>query len=599
MALETRSRSSLRRGSCPGVYTPMVSGDGLLVRVRAAARALTSAELRTLAALAARHGNGQLELTRRANIQLRGVGERELAPLQAALVAAGLADADPLRERRLARLLVDPWAPPLGLEQALAECADAGPISDKFAIAHDGAGGSLADVEADIRVQVRAGLAHLTLAGTGPIGSCLPERAAALVCTLMNQVGAHPSALRMRELRPALPELAASPSWNQEPPELLGPGAPYFGVALPFGAADADSLLALARLLDEHGDGTLRVTARRVLLLSGVPASAHQALRAAGLIVDARDPLHRVVACPGAPACGSALGDTRTLGRALARAGSGRVHVSGCEKGCAHGGPAAITVVCAPEGLRLGFDSDVAAVALTPPMGRAELNSRLAARASDVRVRPPMTRKYDYVREGAEIYRRSFAIIRSEAQLARFSEREERVAVRLIHTCGMVDLADDIVFSEGFVEAAQAALRAGAPVLCDANMIVSGVTRARLSANNELLCFLDQPGLAALARELRTTRSAAALEHWRARLSGALVAIGNAPTALFRLLELFDEMDARPAAVIGLPVGFVGAAESKQALLADGRVPAMVVRGRRGGSAMTVAAINALASDEE
>ncbi|HEY6878281.1 MAG TPA: precorrin-8X methylmutase, partial [Polyangiales bacterium] len=163
----------------------------------------------------------------------------------------------------------------------------------------------------------------------------------------------------------------------------------------------------------------------------------------------------------------------------------------------------------------------------------------------------------------------------------------------------MVDLADDIAFTPDFADAATRALRAGAPVLCDAKMIVSGVTRARLSADNPLLCFLDQPGLAALAREQRTTRSAAALEYWKPLLNGALVAIGNAPTALFRLLELFDELDARPAAVIGLPVGFVGAAESKDALLADGRVPAMIVRGRRGGSALAVAAINALASDEE
>jgi precorrin-8X/cobalt-precorrin-8 methylmutase len=210
-----------------------------------------------------------------------------------------------------------------------------------------------------------------------------------------------------------------------------------------------------------------------------------------------------------------------------------------------------------------------------------------------------MTRKYDYVRDGAEIYRRSFAIIRSEARLSRFSAIEERVAVRMIHTSGMVDLADDIVFTPDFAQAATEALRAGAPVLCDAKMIVSGVTRARLSAQNELLCFLDQPGLASLAQQQDNTRSAAALEYWKPRLHGALIAIGNAPTALFRLLELLDELDARPAAVIGLPVGFVGAAESKQALLADGRVPALIVRGRRGGSALTVAAINALASEQE
>ena len=208
-------------------------------------------------------------------------------------------------------------------------------------------------------------------------------------------------------------------------------------------------------------------------------------------------------------------------------------------------------------------------------------------------------RRYEYERDPAEIYRRSFALIRSEASLKRFSAIEERVAVRLIHTCGMVELADDIVFSAGFAEAAQAAIQRGAPILCDAQMIVSGVTRARLSAGNDVLCFLDHASVPTLAREQRTTRSAAALDLWRERLDGAVVAIGNAPTALFRLLELLNETSLRPAAIIGLPVGFIGAAESKQALLDDARVPCMIVRGRKGGSAMTVAAINALASDNE
>jgi precorrin-8X/cobalt-precorrin-8 methylmutase len=210
-----------------------------------------------------------------------------------------------------------------------------------------------------------------------------------------------------------------------------------------------------------------------------------------------------------------------------------------------------------------------------------------------------MPSPYDYERDGAEIYRRSFGIIRAEADLARFSPVEERVAVRLIHTSGMVELARDIEFSNGFAEVARAALLRGAPILCDAKMVASGVTRARLPANNDVLCFLDAPEVPALARELRTTRSAAAVTLWKDRLDGAVIAIGNAPTALFRLLELLDTTKQRPAAVIGVPVGFVGAAESKDALLADARVPCLVVRGRKGGSAMAAAAINAVASDEE
>ena len=205
----------------------------------------------------------------------------------------------------------------------------------------------------------------------------------------------------------------------------------------------------------------------------------------------------------------------------------------------------------------------------------------------------------DYIRDGAAIYARSFATIRAEARLARFSPAEERVAVRIIHACGMVDIADDIIFSPGAAEAASIALRAGAPILCDANMVAHGVTRARLPANNEVICMLADPRVAGLARQAGNTRSAAALELWGDRLDGAVVAIGNAPTALFRLLEMLDSGAQRPAAVIGMPVGFVGAAESKELLRADGRAPFILVTGRRGGSAMAAAAINALASEKE
>jgi precorrin-8X/cobalt-precorrin-8 methylmutase len=210
-----------------------------------------------------------------------------------------------------------------------------------------------------------------------------------------------------------------------------------------------------------------------------------------------------------------------------------------------------------------------------------------------------MNQSYEYERDAAKIYQRSFAIIRAEAELARFSGIEERVAVRLIHTSGMVELAEDIWFSKGFGERAAQAIRAGAPILCDAKMVVSGVTRARLPKDNEIVCFLDHPDVPKRAAELGTTRSAAALSLLGNKLDGAVIAIGNAPTALFQLLEMLDETSARPAAVIGVPVGFVGAAESKDALRADERVPRMIVRGRKGGSAMAVAAINALARDEE
>jgi precorrin-8X/cobalt-precorrin-8 methylmutase len=205
----------------------------------------------------------------------------------------------------------------------------------------------------------------------------------------------------------------------------------------------------------------------------------------------------------------------------------------------------------------------------------------------------------DYIRDGAEIYRRSFAIIRAEADLSRFSETQARVVVRMIHACGLVELADDVEMSDDFEPAARGALLAGRPILCDAEMVAHGVTRARLPAQNAVVCTLRDPHTPTLAQTIGNTRSAAAMELWGERLAGAVVAIGNAPTALFRLLEMIDAGAPRPAAVIGLPVGFVGAAESKAALAARGDLPFLVVRGRKGGSAMAAAAVNALASEIE
>ena len=205
----------------------------------------------------------------------------------------------------------------------------------------------------------------------------------------------------------------------------------------------------------------------------------------------------------------------------------------------------------------------------------------------------------DYIRDGAAIYEKSFATIRAESDLSGLSPEEARVAVRVIHACGMVEITRDLRFGTGFAEAARAALLAGKPILCDSQMVAHGITRARLPAGNEVICTLSDPQVPALAARIGNTRSAAALDLWGARLDGALVAIGNAPTALFRLLELLDAGAPAPAAVIGMAVGFVGAAESKEALAEYGKVPFLIVRGRKGGSAMAVAAVNALASEVE
>ena len=207
---------------------------------------------------------------------------------------------------------------------------------------------------------------------------------------------------------------------------------------------------------------------------------------------------------------------------------------------------------------------------------------------------------YEYEKDGAAIYAESFATIRAESNLGRLDADEEPIAVRMVHAAGMVGLEDHIRFSPGFVGTARAALEAGAPIFCDARMVSEGVTRARLPAGNDVICTLHADGIHDLARNMGNTRSAAALELWRPRLAGAVVAIGNAPTALFHLLNMLEDPNCpRPAAIVGCPVGFVGARESKDALWADQPVPCCIVEGRLGGSAITVAALNAIASRKE
>ncbi|ASL48162.1 Precorrin-8X methylmutase [Burkholderia sp. AD24] len=206
----------------------------------------------------------------------------------------------------------------------------------------------------------------------------------------------------------------------------------------------------------------------------------------------------------------------------------------------------------------------------------------------------------DYIRDGQEIYRQSFATIRAEADLSRIPADLDKLAVRVIHACGMVDVVDALRFSEGAGTAGRAALAQGAPILCDAGMVAQGITRARLPANNDVICTLTHPDVPSLARELGNTRSAAALELWRPHLAGSVVVIGNAPTALFHLLDMLDDGAPKPALILGFPVGFVGAAESKALLAQDSRgVPYVAIEGRRGGSAMAAAAVNALATEVE
>ena len=206
----------------------------------------------------------------------------------------------------------------------------------------------------------------------------------------------------------------------------------------------------------------------------------------------------------------------------------------------------------------------------------------------------------DYIRDGNEIYRKSFTTIRSEANLSILPTELEVVAVRLIHSCGMTDIVSDLAYSENVVKIARDALKNGAKILCDAQMVANGVTRKRLPANNPVICTLNEPEVLELAKQIGNTRSAAAMELWRSHIAGSVVAIGNAPTALFRLLEMLDQGLPKPAVILGFPVGFVGAIESKAALAENSRgVPFLTIHGRRGGSAMAAAALNALAMENE
>ncbi len=375
----------------------------------------------------------------------------------------------------------------------------------------------------------------------------------------------------------------------------------------------------------------VRLTPWRSVLVPGLTrreaGERLAALAAAGLTTAPDSPWLHVGACTGRPGCGKSRADVRA--EALPAPGRGLpVYWSGCERRCGHPAGDFVDVLARAEGAyevsvrRSGLPDLRCTVPDTGDGLRGAITSARTVRRSAPPPRtpaaappppiPPGPRAedrgfemsestvFEYEKDGAEIYRRSFATIRAEADLAGLPEDVGRVAVRMIHACGMTDLVGDLAYSPRVVARARQALRAGAPILCDAQMVASGVTRKRLPADNEVLCTLSAPEVPSLAAESGTTRSAAALELWRERLDGAVVAVGNAPTALFRLLEMIAEGAPRPAAVIGVPVGFIGAAESKDALAASPLgLEYLVVRGRRGGSAMAAAALNAIASEQE
>jgi precorrin-3B synthase len=416
-----------RRGWCPGLWTPMQSGDGLIVRLRVAAQGLKSAQLRAIAALARTYGNGQIELTRRANIQLRGVTAASLIPLRNELVRLGLGDASAEAESRIA-LLVDPLAgldpecallEPLAtrVEQMLANLACRSSLSAKFGVVLDAGGGVMSQVRADIGVELRVQtpeLARLCVGGAGDawleLGVCRAAAAVNAISSLLRALAEFADAagdgpVRMRDMVAArgidavratigalLIEDAGSPWAPKRAAASIGfQRGPrnWFGVGMPFGSADAEQWNALAELAETFGDAELRVASTRSVLLLGVKQADRlrlaEAARVHGFIVEARDPLLRVVACSGAPACSAAWNETRQLARALADqlspllARDATLHVSGCSKGCASNAVANVTIVHGTVGSKLGLNADVAHTSLSSPLSMETIRARLAA----------------------------------------------------------------------------------------------------------------------------------------------------------------------------------------------------------------------------
>lgn len=652
------------KGWCPGALRPMRTGDGLLVRLRITGGIVPAVTLAAVARLARRHGNGLVDLSQRANLQIRGVTDETLPGLLKELGALGLLDADPEVEAirnvigpPLASLdpatMLDGRAVVRALERGLAADMALKGLPDKFGfLVDDGGRLPLTEVATDVRLSPTAGGVLLAIGGNGRTAAHVAvvsepdaaDAALALARAFLDLRGklAFPPR-RMASLlqdigAEAIARAAGLPKFTAVQPTRIGPGepigchaglrVPVLGVGAPFGRLTAEQLETLADVAVEE----IRLTPFRAVLLPGVDGSAIPGLAAAGLVTDPDDPVRAVAACPGAPACPSGQVETRSAAFALAAvtpmssAKGFSLHVSGCSKGCARPEATRAVLVGRDGRFDLVMDGRADGSPVADGLDLAAARDALSRMTPSAHVTIPIPEHggavvgYDmnqndddmaatvgdtgdgghaYIRDGAEIYRRSFAIIRREADLARFTPAEEKVAVRIIHASGMVEVAADIAFAPGAVEAAKAALAAGAPILCDAKMVANGVTRARLPAGNEVICTLDHPDVPALAARIGNTRTAAAMDFWRDRIEGSVIAIGNAPTALFRLFELLDQGWPKPAAVIGMPVGFVGAMESKEALITDGRLAYLVVRGRKGGSAMAAAAVNALASERE
>lgn len=553
------ARETMRRGWCPGTLRPMLTGDGLLVRLHPPHNALTPDQLARVAELAARHGNGQIEISGRGNLQLRGIRAEAHAALVDDLLAAGLvdeADGDGPNRLTLTSPLAGRAADELIDAAVLAEAVEragrgvAG-LPAKLSIVVDGGGALALDSFAvDLRLRVvTAEAVAFGLPGDlwfAPVARDeVPVLTAQLLGGFVTVSRRSPDQIRrMRDLDPeGLATLAtscglvpmAAPAARPKPITigLVAERDSQFALlaGLPFGRTGTDGLVRLGTLASDAGVREIRLSPWRGFAFCGLRPDAagvlQAALRSEGLVVEPDDPRLSVSACTGAPACtrgeAPALAGAAALADALSPllAHGLSLHVSGCAKSCAHPGSADLTLV----GAGGRYDVIVAGGANDAAMARLSLRElvRRLEPGQDIRARldaahtggrqvPSLNTRHAYIRDGAAIYERSFAIIRTESDLSRFSGTAERVVVRMIHACGMTDLPKDVAMSPDFADVAAAALAQGAPILCDARMVADGVTRTRLPAKNEVICTLPESSVPKLAEEMGTTRSAAAME---------------------------------------------------------------------------------------
>lgn len=581
---------------CPGLRRPFLADDGILVRLRVPGGRLATSTLTELMAVAQEFGAPYLQLTSRGNLQLRALPDPLPEQFVARIEATGLL---PSATHELARnVLADPLAPELqplvvGFDDAL--CADPvlADLPGRFLVAFGDQTGAVLGERWDLAYQRLSATSGVLLAAGHARPVAPPDAVAALIelarAFLGSREGEH--VWHVVDLPPHSPVFAGMQPSEFEPcvPLSIGQAGADLVCGVPLGMLDAPMVEALAQTTEQ----VVLTPWRSLVVPAAIGGSGGTAARlaASGLVVETGSGWEAVSACVGAPSCRRTTVPTMELAREAVRQlplASGttpaRVHVSGCERRC--GAPAQ-------------HHEDV----LMPTAAEMIITAATPAAASEDQPRVP-TPRYDYVRNGLEIYRRSFAMIRDEARLAGLDGDLATVATRIIHASGDTALVHDIAAHPDVIVAARTALREGRPILTDSMMLASGITWRRLPAGNEVVCTLRDPQAPGLAAAWGTTRAAAAVSLWMPYLEGAVVAIGNAPTALFHLLEMLHDGAPRPAAIIGMPVGFIGSAESKAALaehaLAGGAVvPWMVLHGRRGGSAVAASAVNAIATPDE